>query len=139
MSSNHTFEHHHIKLTAESSNSCKYFPSTHWKLLTKHSLLLTEASCKTYTSNYSKLLAKLSLYLLEASCKNLTFLLTPSFCKLSLLPTGSYLQIFHFYLLIAPCRIFPPTYWLLLTELPGVTPFLPFVALTCSTLAVSIA
>ena len=75
-----------------------------------------EASCKTYTSNYLKLLAKLSLLL-----------------------TGSFLQIFPFYLLIAPCRIFPPTYWKLLAELPCVTSFLHFIAFTCPTLAVSIA
>ena len=112
--------------------------------------VLMEASCKTYTSNYSKLLAKLSLYLLQAAYKfshlftgnflqNFTFLLTPSFCKLSLLPAESFLQIFPFYLWIAPCRIFPPTYWELLTEPPGVTSFLHFMAFTCPTLAVSIA
>lgn len=78
MSSSHTFEHHHIKLTAESSNSYKYFPSTHWKLLTKHSCLLMKASSETYTSNYAKLPAKLSLYLLDAAYK-FSLLLTGSF------------------------------------------------------------
>jgi hypothetical protein len=83
MSSSHTSEHHHIQLKVESSNSCKYFPSTYWELLTKLSLLLNGsflqnlhfellgASCKTFPSTYWKFLTNLSLLFTNCSLQNI--------------------------------------------------------------------
>ena len=59
MSSSHTSEHHHIQLKVESSNSCKYFPSTYWELLTKLSLLLNGSFLQNFP-----------FYLLEVSYKS---------------------------------------------------------------------